>query len=195
MLLEQVENKIKEKVLFIKKFVTEPRTIGSVTPSSPQLAASMLCNVDWSRVRTVAEFGAGTGVMTRAIMDQMSPNTRLFAFEIEDELRRCLRSETGLDIYDDATRLPNVLAQEGIEKVDLIVSSLPYTVLPREVTEAVLDGISSTLARDGNFVAFQYSLHMKGVFTRIFDDVKTRFVMMNIPPAFVYDCRSLKITK
>lgn len=195
MLLEQVENKIKEKVLFIKKFVTEPRTIGSVTPSSPQLAASMLCNVDWSRVRTVAEFGAGTGVMTRAIMDQMNPHTRLFAFEIEDELRRCLRSETGLDIYDDATRLPNVLAQEGIEKVDLIVSSLPYTVLPREVTEAVLDGISSTLASDGNFVAFQYSLHMKGAFTKIFHDVKTRFVMMNIPPAFVYDCRSLKKIK
>ena len=45
--LVQVDKNLKEKMLFIKKFVSEPRIIGSITPSSPQLVASMLCNVDW----------------------------------------------------------------------------------------------------------------------------------------------------
>lgn len=190
--MEQVENTLKEKVLFIKKFVTEPRVIGSVTPSSPQLAASMVCNVDWSKVRTVAEFGAGTGVMTKAILERMEPSTKLYVFEIEDELRKMLSRDTGLDIYDDAARLPHVLKEDGVEKVDLIISSLPFAVIPQHVTRAVLHGISSTLAEDGNFVAFQYSLHMKHAFSQIFDDIKMRFVMRNIPPAFVYDCRGLK---
>ena len=59
--LVQVDKNLKEKMLFIKKFVSEPRIIGSITPSSPQLVASMLCNVDWERVGAIAEFGAGTG--------------------------------------------------------------------------------------------------------------------------------------
>ena len=40
--MPQVDQNIKEKMLFIKKFVAEPRMIGSITPSSPQLVASML---------------------------------------------------------------------------------------------------------------------------------------------------------
>ena len=40
----KVDKNLKDQMLFIKKFVTEPRTIGSVTPSSPQLVDSMLQN-------------------------------------------------------------------------------------------------------------------------------------------------------
>lgn len=190
--MEQVDNYLKDKVLFIKKFVTEPRTIGSVTPSSPQLAASMVSKVNWSTVKTVAEFGAGTGVMTKVILERMKPGTKLYVFEIEDELRKLLSGETGLDIYGDASRLPQVLKNDGLEKVDLIVSSLPFAVLPHHVTQSILYGISSTLSDSGNLVAFQYSLHMRHSFMRIFDDIRIRFVMMNIPPAFVYDCRKPK---
>lgn len=185
----QVDKNLKDKMIFIKKFVTEPRTIGSVTPSSPQLVDSMLCNVDWKRAARIAELGAGTGVMTRAIIDRMTPGSELLVFEIEKELRDMLSRETGLEIYDDARRLPEVMSARGIDKADLIVSSLPFTVLPREVTGAVVDGISRCLAPDGIFVAFQYSLHMKGAFEKIFGNVDVRFVMMNIPPAFVYECR------
>ena len=181
--MPQVDQNIKEKMLFIKKFVAEPRMIGSITPSSPQLVASMLCNVDWDKIGCIAEFGAGTGVVTKAIMKNKLPQSRLFVFEIEDDLRQKLIRDTGL---------PHVLREERLRKVDLIVSGLPYAVLPQEVTAAVLDGISRTLAEDGMFVAFQYSLHMKSAFERIFKEVKIRFVMMNIPPAFVYECRGLK---
>ncbi|MDO5115704.1 MAG: methyltransferase type 11 [Synergistaceae bacterium] len=188
----QVDKNLREKMLFIKKFVTEPRTIGSVTPSSTQLVDSMLCNIDWGRVESIAELGAGTGVMTKAIMKRKSKGSRLFVFEIEEDLRRMLRYDTGLEIYDDARFLPGVLDNNGLSKVDLIVSSLPYAVLPHGVTEAVLRGVSASLAEDGRFVAFQYSLHMKSSFEKLFKEVKTRFVMMNIPPAFVYECRGIR---
>ena len=190
--LAQVDKNIKEKMLFIKKFATEPRTIGSIAPSSPQLVSSMLNNVDWTRIRSIAEFGAGTGAMTRAIIRRKSAESRLFVFEIEEDLRRMLSCETGLDIYDDARFLPCVLDNNGLRSVDLIVSSLPYAVMPHEVTESVLRGVARSLAPDGSFVAFQYSLHMKGAFERIFQEVSIRFVMMNLPPAFVYECRGLR---
>ena len=33
---------------------------------------------------------------------------------------------------------------------------------------------------------------MKGTLEKLFDKVDVRFVMMNIPPAFVYECRGVK---
>ena len=179
-------------MLFIKKFVTEPRTIGSVTPSSPQLVDSMLQNADWGKIGAIAELGAGTGVMTRAIIERKAKDSDLLVFEIEEELRKNLENETGLEIYADACSLPEVMKSRGIKRADLIVSSLPFTVLPREVTAAVMDGVTRSLAPDGSFVAFQYSLHMKGTLEKLFEKVDVRFVMMNIPPAFVYECRGVR---
>lgn len=188
----KVDKNLKDQMLFIKKFVTEPRTIGSVTPSSPQLVDSMLQNADWAKLGAVAELGAGTGVMTRAIIERKAKECELLVFEIEEELRKNLEDETGLEIYADARTLPEVMEARGIEKAGLIVSSLPFTVLPREVTKSVMEGVTRSLAPDGNFVAFQYSLHMKGTLEKLFDKVDVRFVMMNIPPAFVYECCGVK---
>ena len=190
----KVDKNLKDQMLFIKKFVTEPRTIGSVAPSSPQLVDSMLQNADWGKIKAIAELGAGTGVMTRAIIGRRSKDSELLVFEIEEELREKLKEETGLEIYADARSLPEVMKARGIKKADLIVSSLPFTVLPREVTAAVMDGVTKSLAPDGSFVAFQYSLHMKGTFEKLFEKVEVRFVMMNIPPAFVYECRGVRKT-
>ena len=190
----KVDKNLKDQMLFIKKFVTEPRTIGSVAPSSPQLVDSMLQNADWGKIRAIAELGAGTGVMTRAIIERRSKDSELMVFEIEEELREKLKEETGLEIYSDARSLPEVMKSRGIKKADLIVSSLPFTVLPREVTAAVMDGVTKSLAPDGSFVAFQYSLHMKGTLEKLFEKVEVRFVMMNIPPAFVYECSGVRKT-
>ena len=188
----KVDKNLKDQMLFIKKFVTEPRTIGSVTPSSPQLVDSMLQNADWGKIGAIAELGAGTGVMTRAIIERKAKDSDLLVFEIEEELRKNLENETGLEIYADACSLPEVMKSRGIKRADLIVSSLPFTVLPREVTAAVMDGVTKSLAPDGSFVAFQYSLHMKSTLEKLFEKVDVRFVMMNIPPAFVYECRGVR---
>ena len=44
---------------------------------------------------------------------------------------------------------------------------------------------------NGTFIAFQYSFHMKSAFERMFEEVSTRLVVMNIPPAVVYECRGV----
>lgn len=185
-------NGVKNNVLFIRKFAASPRTVGSITPSSSYLTSSMLKNVRWDEVNTIVELGAGTGVFTRAIICRMKKGTRLFVFEIEPEMRAHLESMTGLEIYSDATTMHNVLAKGNISKADLIVSSLPYAVLPRGITEQVVGAVKETISLSGMFVAFQFSLHMKGRFKQVFSDVTTRFVPLNIPPAFVYECRKPK---
>ena len=52
---------------YLRRFVAAPAQIGSVAPSSPFLTRAMLRGIDWSRMRTIVELGAGTGVFTAAI--------------------------------------------------------------------------------------------------------------------------------
>lgn len=183
---------IKEKMLFTKKFIKCPRTIGSIVPSSSYLTESILSNIKWCEVGTVVELGAGTGVFTRQIIQRLENRAKLFVFEIEPELRANLQTETQLEIYSDAVKLPQILESAGVMHVDLVISSLPYAVLPIEMTESILRGVVKSMDQDGTFIAYQYSLQMKALFTKIFKNVNVRFVTFNIPPAFVYECKGLQ---
>ena len=98
----------------------------------------------------------------------------------------------GLRICSDAQELNNIIKSEGIEFLDAVLSSLPFTVLPADMTKNILDAVQLSLKPDGNFVAYQYSSIMKKKLIERFAKISTSFVLFNIPPAFVYDCRGDK---
>lgn len=192
MTANETYDKLKESTTLLRRFLAAPRTIGSVAPSSQALTESMLQNVDWGKVKTIVELGAGTGVFTRSIIAKAAPEAHIFIFEIDGELRDKLEKETGRTIYSNASYMREALTNEGIDKIDLIVSSIPYAVLPPKTTESIMQALQGSIDESGTFVAFQYSLQMKKTFQQIFTDVKTRFVALNIPPAFVYECKGLR---
>jgi len=83
------------------------------------------------------------------------------------------------------------LARSGIEagQVDVIISGLPFAVLPQSLRDEILTGVYRALKPNGIFVTFQYSLQMKKQLVKLFDSVDLSFVPLNIPPAFVYRCQ------
>ena len=100
------------------------------------------------------------------------------------------------------SRLLTKLRSHDLERIfkpnslDVIVSSLPWTTLPKQTSLEILRGILKCLRPDGQLIAFQYSWQMYHVFRRLFQSVKISFVLRNVPPAFVYNCQMpLKIRK
>lgn len=81
-------------LLFLRRFIAQPGQIGSVAPSSHFLVQEMLKLTDWGTVTNVAELGAGTGVVTEALLRKISPNAGLSVFELDRKLRE--KSKTGL---------------------------------------------------------------------------------------------------
>lgn len=73
---------VRSKAGFVHQFIRNPRKVGSITPSSMALCESMAGCVDWSQVRNIAELGAGDGVLTRVLLDNMSSAATLDVFEI-----------------------------------------------------------------------------------------------------------------
>ena len=182
----------KENMTFLKRFANSPRRIGSVAPSSKFLTKAMLDRVDWENAGFIAELGAGTGVFTREIVKRARPDAKILVFEIDPALQKMIREEhrehEGLSLHSDAQELYRYMKENGIKQLDFVISSLPFTVLPPKMTVRILNAVVKCLKNDGHFVAYQYSSIMKHVLKKKFSHMKTRFVMFNVPPAFVYDC-------
>ena len=72
--------------VFIKKFLTSPLSIGAIAPSSKYLASKMCKIIDKLENYPVLEVGAGTGAITKAIIQK---NPKLI--EIDSELSNLLK--------------------------------------------------------------------------------------------------------
>lgn len=179
-----------------------PLEVGTVTPSSralaERLAAVVRCRGDGPQV--VVEVGAGAGEVTEAIVERAAPGTTVIAVEKDPELAERLRAR-GLAaevVTADALTLPALLTERGLARVDVIVSVLPWTLLPPARQGEFLDVFHGALRPDGVFTAVAYS---SGYWTptarrfrtelhrRFHEVVPSRTTWRNLPPAMTYICR------
>jgi phospholipid N-methyltransferase len=178
-----------DRMLFLQAWMRNPLKVGSVTPSAPALVSRMLAPIDWDRVQTVVELGAGTGPVTSAILQRTSPHVRFLTFEREPAFRQLLLSRyPDLQIYPEALELCRVLALTGRPTADVIISGIPFAALPGPEQDLLLDEINRALAPGGMFIAFQYSPQLYGRLKRRFAQCRINVVLGNLPPALVYTC-------
>lgn len=180
---------VPDKVMFLYKFLNNPKKIGSVTPSSSYLSRAMLKTVNWDEVDTFVELGAGTGAITAPIYERMKPGTRGLIIEQDRIMRRQLNDRfPQLHFRPLAEELSIYLEEFGIEQVDCIFSGLPFANFSSAHRLRILDQVIKCLKPGGQFIAFQYSLQMRGELLAYFDSVRLCFIPLNFPPAFVYCC-------
>lgn len=185
-----VPARLSEKLVFLYKFLQSPRQVGSIIPSSSYLAERMMQPINWQEARYVAELGAGTGVFTREIKKRINPDTAVLVFEQDSHMRRSLSQHFPMfSLQDDARKLASVVEEKGWPHLDAVVSGLPFANFPQELRDEIINGVVTTLRDGGLFITFQYSLQMKQQLEQRFSSVRTAFVPLNIPPAFVYICK------
>ena len=157
----------------------------------------LLEGVDFDRARTVVEFGVGTGCVTREILRRLRPDARLISLEINPAFVAGCTSvgDPRFTLVEGcATRLPEILRAQGVDKVDAVVSSLPLSLMDEAVVDRILDVAQDSLAPSGVFTQYQYSLSNHARMTARYGDVAVKFTLANVPPAFVYVCRQGRTT-
>lgn len=183
-----------DRLHFLSRFVISPRKIGSLTPSSRYLVNGLLQSIPWNSIDAIIELGAGTGVVTEQIVQRRRPSCQAITFESDPKLHHMLkRNYPQLIHFSDAQDMTQQLEQIGIDQVDCVISCLPFTNFSRSLRLKILDEIQTILSPRGYFIAYQYSLQMKTLLQTRFRQVNIRFVPINLPPSFVYICRSKKI--
>ncbi|TGD57680.1 class I SAM-dependent methyltransferase [Flavobacterium humi] len=177
------------------KFITEVLksggTIGALSPSSSFLAEKMLKPIHFNEAKCIVEFGPGTGVFTTKLLEKMSPDAKLLAFEINPafhEELKTIQDDRLIVINDSAEKIDHYLMLHRLETADYIVSSLPFAMIPDEVVDAILKNAFEALSLKGKFIQFQYSLNALSKLKAMYTKVKINFTFLNLPPAFIFIC-------
>lgn len=181
-----------DRLEFLSVSMKSFKTTGTVAPSSRFLCKGMIRSLPVHKDLTIVELGAGNGVLTKRILQKISPNSKLISFEIEPKFCKLLKiiPDSRLTVIDEsADQLTLVLQRMGISEVDAIISSLPFVILPEQLTKEVLMQSQRMLKKDGVFTQMHYSSHKKKNYLPYFGNCKRRFVPLNVPPAWVYSCR------
>ncbi|MBP2650814.1 MAG: hypothetical protein H6Q74_1639 [Firmicutes bacterium] len=178
------------EALFVQRFIKQPKKIGSIVPSSSFLTRKMLETLPWGNLETIVELGAGTGVFTDYIARNKREDCRVFLIEQDAKMCEALQGRfPEFYLGTQAERLSQLLYKYDIEKVDCIISGLPFAMFSKELQNQIMHEVTISLKSNGIFMAFQYSLHMKKTFSNCFSKVTIGFEPLNFPPAFVYCCR------
>jgi len=170
-----------------------------VAPSSPQLSEAILENCELHQAHVVVELGAGTGAITRAILERIGPHTTFLALEVDEQHVQRLRSRFPRVkvCHESAEHLRACLARHGHAAADCIVCGLPWGNMSRRTRERIMQEVLATLKPDGHFCGFGY-VHASWyptsrAFRRYLRDHFPRvrissIVWRNLPPAFAYSC-------
>jgi phospholipid N-methyltransferase len=180
---------------FLNQFIKNKKSIGAVLPSSYFLQKKILAKIDFTKDLNIVEFGPGTGAFTFEILKKLSPKSNLFVFEINEyfhqKLENKIKDNRVTFINDSAENLAIFLKKINLENVDIIISSLPIANFSDELRKSILQKSYDSLLKDGKYIQYQYSKNALEEIKAIYKDanVTTEFVFINIPPAWVYECK------
>jgi phospholipid N-methyltransferase len=181
-----------DRLRFLRAFVTHPRRVGAVLPTSRRAVRDMLDMADVPGAELVVELGAGTGVSTGEILARLGLDARLVALEIDPRLARLLAeryADPRLRVVCDSAE--NVLAHLDDARADVLVSMLPFTSLDPGLRRRILDQLPLALGPRGVALVIQYSPLIQPELRRLFSSVRRRISPLNVPPAFLYACSQL----
>lgn len=182
----------RRRVHFIAAWLRSPLGTGALLPSSRSLAKAMVAQLDISVPGVVVELGAGTGVMTNALIQQGIPPERLIVIERDPHLHAVLSAQfPGLTILcEDAMNLDSVLAKHGASEVCGIISSLPFITLPKPVGKVIQEKMAKVIGKAGVIVQFTYGMQSPIAKRQVqnlgLSSKRSKIVVANVPPAHVW---------
>ena len=182
---------IADSTLFLREWLANPQRTGSVTPSSPKLAAAMARWLPRDPETFVLELGPGTGAVTEALLKRGLREDRLVAIENNPVLATHLRKRFPLAqiITGDAWQMDRLLGELSppVRSVGAVISSLPLLNFPPAEAAALAAKIRTALEPRGRWV--QYSYHIVKSRSRGAEDfrlIASKIVWWTLPPARVH---------
>jgi phosphatidylethanolamine/phosphatidyl-N-methylethanolamine N-methyltransferase len=143
--------------LFFRRWMANPLQMGSIVPSSPALCKRIVAQTRYADDEIVLELGAGTGVISRALIDSGLPPERLYVVEIVPDMADHLRSALpGVQVIQgDARRLPSLIPQQFHGRIGTVVVGIPLVLLPLPEQRRFITAIEAVAPGRG-FILYSY---------------------------------------
>lgn len=170
---------------YIVLFVRRPNDIASLAPSSPYLTRRLAGLPCIREAQHVVELGPGDGGITRDLLQAMSPQAKLLAIELLEDLADVLCSikDPRLIVeHADARLLVSLLERHQFDSIDVVVSGIPFSNLDAGHGREIVEAIHQSLRPGGTFVAYQFRDEINGLALDRFGEPEITFVPWNLPP-------------
>lgn len=157
----------------------------------------MVQPINFDTAKVIVEYGPGTGSFTKELIARRNEKTTLIIIEQNDtfyeRLKKKLSNQDNIHlIHDSAENVEKYLGKYGFRYADYIISGLPFSSLPKQISSNILEATQIAIGKNGQFITFQYSLVKKKLFEKFFEIIKCPRVMRNLPPAFVFVMKNKK---
>jgi phospholipid N-methyltransferase len=181
---------LRDRLEFLRGFLRNPAQVGSVIPSSHRLEQRLVRSAAVAQARMVVELGPGTGGTTAALLQAMAPSARLLAVELDPTFHQLLQQQLGdprlVVELGSAERLGDFLAARRMPAPDAIVSGIPFSTMPPELSDRIAAAIAQLLRPGGRFVAYQVRAHVADYVSPYLGAPEKRWEPINIPPVRVF---------
>lgn len=191
---KQIAKGLADDLRFIKGWIREPKTVGSIKPTGRNAAKLMVSQIPQSDL-PILELGPGTGVITSMMLEMGIDPKRITSIEFDAGFCEHLRKEypSVNFIKGDAFNLDETLKDYKGTKFCAVLSGIPLLNFKKDEREKLISGALEWVEGDGPFVQLCYGPNppvpeKKNIFTAR----PTKWVLANIPPARFWVYKAVK---
>ena len=176
--------KLKTSFAFTKNILVT----GAVTETSKKSSIEICKYIPKGNNKVIVEFGIGHGNITREILKNMSPNSKLYAFEVKksfcDHVQKNINDDRLIIINDGAE---NIKAHVK-ENVNAIIGSIPFSFFSKEKSLEIIQSAYNKLVKNGYYSQVLYTKFNFKKFQQVFEKCEI-IKIKNTPTEFVYHCK------
>jgi len=153
------QRKVSNPLMFLRRWAANPLQMGSIIPSAPALCMRIARQVRRTPDQFVIELGAGTGVVSKAMLDAGLPPEKLYVVEIVHDMAEHLRDVLpGVNVIEgDARELVKLLPTHVRGNVGTVVCGVPLVLLPLAEQKRFIDAMEAVAPGVG-FLHFSYCI-------------------------------------
>jgi phosphatidylethanolamine/phosphatidyl-N-methylethanolamine N-methyltransferase len=185
-LKEQLEKKFGEEIHFFKGWQRDKRGVGALIPTSGITARRMASIIDASSGLPVLELGAGTGVITNAILQRGIVPKNLVSIEYAAHFCEILHKRfPDVDVRNgNVFELGQVLGERNGETFDCVISAVPMLSFPLQRRISLMEDLLSRIPRGRPVIQITHGpLSPLPALPDVYTISHFDFVVRNIPPA------------
>ncbi len=174
--------------MFFRRWMANPLQMGSIIPSSPALCKRVVAQVRRAPDEVIVELGAGTGVISRAVLESGVPPERLFVVEIVPDMAEHLRRVLpGVNVIQgDALQLHELIPARWHGRIGTVICGIPMVLLPTDLQRRFVSAIESVAPGRG-FLHFSYCVTSPLPSSKLeLTGKRESWTPLNFPPASVW---------
>lgn len=175
---------------FLSTALTNFTSVGAIAPFSKTVVFQALKQIHlyYPHPTTIVEFWPGSWVFTNALLYSFK-KASLAAFEINTDFYQDLKKNIRDNRFTIFNQCASTVNSYFSNKVDCIVSTLPFVLINKDTTQEILRNGQQALRSGGLFIIVQYSDILLETFKKTLHEsilIDELLVIKNIPPAKIF---------